>query len=78
MVTKGAPQFILRLAQVDPDVESYLKSAAEQVDSKMKSKINALEKMVAQIKADLNSKKDAARAGYEKTKSDLRQLIHDF
>ncbi len=60
------------------DVEAYLKSAAEQVDSKMKSTINALEKMVDQIKADLNSNKETARARYEKIESDLRQLIHDF
>ena len=60
------------------DTEAYLKSAAEQVDSRMKSKINALEKMVDHINTDLNSKKETARARYEKIKSDLRQLIREL
>jgi hypothetical protein len=60
------------------DTEAYLKSAAEQVASKMKSKINASEKMVNQINADLNSNKKTVRARYEKIKSDLRQLIRDL
>jgi DNA replication initiation complex subunit (GINS family) len=44
----------------------------------MKSKINALEKMVDQINADLSSNKETVRARYEKIKSDFRQLIRDL
>ncbi len=37
-----------------------------------------MEKEVGEIKADLNSKTEAARAHYIKIKGDLRQLIRDL
>jgi len=58
--------------------EGYLNSAAENADSKVKAKINAIGKKVDEIKKYLHNKKDADKMRYEMIKGDLRQLIKDL
>ena len=64
-------------AEIDK-ARDYLKSASENADSKVKAKINAVEKKVDKAKKDLHNKKEAARIRYEIIKGDLRQLIKDL
>ena len=57
---------------------NYMKSAAENADSKTKSKIKDLEKEINRIKGNLRNKKEMAKEQYVKVISDLRQLIRDL
>jgi len=57
---------------------NYLKSTAENADSKVKANINAMGKRMDEIKKDLHNKKEAAKIRYEIIKWDLRQLIKDL
>ena len=58
--------------------EDYLNSAAENANSKVKAKINTIEKNMGEIKKKLHNKSEAAKMQYEIIKGDLRQLIKDL
>ena len=64
-------------AEIDK-AQDYLKSASENADSKVKAKINAVEKKLDKAKKELHNKKEATKIRYEMIKGDLRKFIKDL
>ena len=58
--------------------DSFLKNAAKNADSRVKTKIDAVVEKVSQVRTDLNGRKDVVKDRYEKIKTDMVRLIHDL
>jgi hypothetical protein len=57
--------------------DSYLEEALSEADPPMRERINQLRKEVHALEEELGGDREQAKARYEQTMADLRQLIHE-